>query len=267
MLFNQDFHSLNYEERQKAIKYVILHYTELTFDQALEKLASQASNSQVSAHFLIKKDGEIFQLVAEENTAWHAGVSYWRGEDKINHSSIGIEIDNLGNEEFTEAQIDACLNLCAYLKEKYHIETNNFLGHSDIAPDRKIDPGFYFPWRLFAEKGFGTWPRQHKIDANAVLYKFGDEGAHISELQSNLQQFGYKIDITQKFDTQTNYVVRTFLSRFCSEEVEKLGVDYYFAPDSKYEWSLKAEFMLATLLKEDFTENIDVDIVLGSSDA
>ena len=248
MLFNQDFSSPNYEKRQKEIKYVIFHYTELPFEQALEKLISPSGDFRVSAHFLVRKDGEVFQLVSEENVAWHAGLSYWRGEDKINHSSIGIEIDNLGREEFTDAQIISCLNLCCYLKVKYHIKTNNFLGHSDIAPDRKIDPGFYFPWHLFAEKGFGAWPRQYKIDDNAVLYQFGDEGAHISELQSNLQQFGYKIDSTQKFDMQTHYVVRAFLVRFCPEEVEKLGVDYYCAPDSKYEWSRKAQLILESLI-------------------
>ena len=267
MLFNQDFPSPNYEKRQKEIQYVIFHYTEISFDEAVQKLTQDAGPCSVSAHFLVKKDGEVFQLVSEENVAWHAGVSHWRGEDKINHSSIGIEIDNLGREQFTEEQISSCLSLCAYLKAKYHIKTNNFLGHSDIAPDRKIDPGFYFPWHLFAEKGFGAWSNQSAQGDDAVLYQFGDKGAHISELQSNLQQFGYKITITKQFDMQTNYVVRAFLSRFCPEEVEKLGIDYYFSPDSKYKWSQKAELILATLLKEDFIENVDVDIVLGSSDS
>jgi N-acetylmuramoyl-L-alanine amidase len=250
MLFNRDFSSPNYEKRQKEIQYVIFHYTELPFDRALEKLISPSSDFRVSAHFLVRKDGEVFQLVLEENVAWHAGVSYWRGEDKINHSSIGIEIDNLGREEFTEAQIDACLKLCTYLKAKYHINTNNFLGHSDIAPDRKIDPGFDFPWHLFAEKGFGAWSNQSAQVDNVVLYKFGDEGAHISELQSNLQQFGYKIAITQKFDLQTNYVVRAFRSRFGSKEIGLLGVDYYFSPGSKYDWLQKDQLILDSLIRE-----------------
>lgn len=249
MLFNHDFSSPNYEERQKDIKYVIFHYTELTFDRALEKLTNQADTSKVSAHFLIRKDGEIFQLVAEENTAWHAGLSYWRGEDKINHSSIGIEIDNLGNEEFTAAQIYACLNLCFYLKAKYQLETDNFLGHSDIAPDRKIDPGFYFPWKLFAVKGFGTWPTQDITSDSGVLYKFGDEGSHISELQSNLQKFGYKIEVTQKFDQHTNRVVRAFLSRFCAEDLElSISIADYFNPETKYYWNKKAQLILASLI-------------------
>ncbi|MCP5369275.1 MAG: N-acetylmuramoyl-L-alanine amidase [Rickettsiaceae bacterium] len=249
MLFNQDFRSFNYEAREKDIKYVILHYTELTFEQALAQLTNSLSDYRVSAHFLIKKDGEIFQLVSEQNTAWHAGISYWRGEEQLNHSSIGIEIDNLGKEEFTTEQLTSCLNLCAYLQSKYSIATDNFLGHSDIAPDRKIDPGFYFPWKLLAQNGFGLWPTHHyKSDCREVLYVFGNEGADIKVLQHNLRTFGYKVEITGLFDDQTNYVVRAFLSRFCPEELKNLGINYYFDPTSKYSWSNKSQFILTALL-------------------
>lgn len=250
MLFNQDFSSPNYEVRQKEIKYVIFHYTELPFEGAVKKLTTKADSGNVSAHFLVKKDGEVFQLVAEENTAWHAGLSYWRGEDKINHSSIGIEIDNLGREEFTESQIDSCLKLCAYLKEKYSIKTENFLGHSDIAPDRKIDPGFYFPWELFAEKGFGIrCLEEYKKDTNIILYRFGKKGEGVKVMQTSLQKLGYKIDITEKFDQQTNLVVRAFLLRFYPEDLKSsITIEDYFHPETAYYWDEKAQFILESLI-------------------
>lgn len=250
MLFNQDFPSPNYEVRQKEIKYVIFHYTELPFERAVKKLTTKADSANVSAHFLVKKDGEVFQLVSEDKVAWHAGLSYWRGEDKINHNSIGIEIDNLGREEFTEAQIDSCLKLCAYLKEKYSIETGNFLGHSDIAPSRKIDPGFYFPWKLFADKGFGIRCLEgYQKDANMILYRFGEEGEGVKAIQVNLQKLGYKIDISKKFDEQTNYVVRAFLSRFCPEDLQSsVGIEGYFNLKKEYYWDEKAQFILDSLI-------------------
>lgn len=248
--FNVDFSSHNWSVRSAEIKYVILHYTELSFDEALTKLTQDAGPYSVSAHFLIRKDGEVFKLVDEENAAWHAGISYWRGETGINQSSIGIEIDNSGKEKFTDEQIDSCLKLCAYLKEKYSIETANFLGHSDIAPDRKIDPGCYFPWQLFAKKGFGVWPVREEFQEIKVLYKFGDEGEGIAALQNQLKDVGYQIEITQKFDEQTNYVVRAFYSKFCVSEIHHLGVDYDGFVENAYqhEWSEWAQSMLDDLV-------------------
>ncbi len=146
--------SPNFDARRPA--FVILHYTSNdTAQRALRTLT--AAESRVSAHYLIARDGKTYQLVDELARAWHAGESYWGGSRDINSASLGIELDNNGNEPFAEPQIDSLLALLADLKERYSIPAENFLGHSDVAPRRKVDPGRYFPWRRLATRGFGVW--------------------------------------------------------------------------------------------------------------
>jgi N-acetylmuramoyl-L-alanine amidase len=136
--------------------YVILHYTtDDTAEQALHTLTDPFR--KVSAHYLIGRDGRIYALVDELARAWHAGESYWGGERDINSTSIGIELDNNGDELFGEAQIAVLLALLGDLKERYSLPAANFLGHSDVAPRRKTDPGRLFPWKLLAAQGFGLW--------------------------------------------------------------------------------------------------------------
>ena len=112
---------------------------------------------EVSSHYLIGRDGKLYYLVDELARAWHAGESYWGGTTDLNSASIGIELDNNGNEPFAEPMIETLLRLLADLKTRYKIPTANFLAHGDIIPGRKVDPSRYFPWQRLAGRGFGLW--------------------------------------------------------------------------------------------------------------
>lgn len=247
MKINNNFISPNYSERIKNIQYVIIHFTEMSFDGALTRLTDNIS--EVSAHYLIQNTGEIFRLVEDSKVAWHAGESYWQGQEKLNQTSIGIELDNLGVGAFPPIQIQSCINLCKHLKQLYDIPIINFIGHSDVAPDRKIDPGIFFNWCEFATHGLGIWhdyfPHESKI-----LYKFGDFNKEILTLQSKLNKIGYKIYENSSFDIQTNYVIRAFQSKFYPKIILNKGVEFYKNKDSLYEWDTVSEEILNKLLKK-----------------
>jgi N-acetylmuramoyl-L-alanine amidase len=133
----------------------------------------------VSAHYLVSRDGTIYYLVDEMKRAWHAGESWWGGPIDMNSASIGIELDNNGHEAYGESQIAALLKLLTDLKQRYAIPAMNVIGHGDIAPGRKVDPGVEFPWRRLAEHGFGLWceppfdPAPPELDAATLLSAFG----------------------------------------------------------------------------------------------
>lgn len=136
--------------------YVILHHT--SDDSTTQALATLTSaERKVSAHYLIGRDGRIFQLVEENLRAWHAGLSWWGGQTDMNSASIGIELDNNGSEPYPDAQIEALLALLADLRNRYQIPAANVIGHADVAPGRKVDPGALFPWQRLAVYGFGLW--------------------------------------------------------------------------------------------------------------
>lgn len=146
--------SPNFDSRRANL--VVIHHTsDETAEEALRTLTNP--ERRVSAHYLIGRDGRIFQLVDEGNRAWHAGQSWWNGQSDVNSASIGIELDNTGHEPFPDAQIDALLALLGQIKERNNIPTANFVGHADVAPGRKVDPSAYFPWARLAENGFGLW--------------------------------------------------------------------------------------------------------------
>jgi N-acetylmuramoyl-L-alanine amidase len=131
------------------IKFIIIHYTELNFEESLQALTDQNRSSPVSAHYLLSEEGETFQLVPDNLRAWHAGKSCWGPYEGLNTWSIGIELVNLGNHPFASAQILSLRILVKELQIKYTIPPKNILGHSEIAPGRKVDPGPHFPWHLF----------------------------------------------------------------------------------------------------------------------
>ena len=140
---------------QKKIKFLVFHYTGMKSEnEAIKKLTNP--NSKVSCHYFVKKNGNILVLVPDLYIAWHAGKSYWKNYKHLNGSSIGIEISNPGHEfdykNFSRKQINSITKLTKYLIEKYKIKPENILGHSDIAPSRKKDPGEKFPWQFFAKK-------------------------------------------------------------------------------------------------------------------
>lgn len=197
---NHDYISPNYNERQFGDpSMVIIHYTGMTSSlAALERLCSK--DAEVSAHYLINEQGDIYQLVDEEKRAWHAGLSYWNGEVDINSLSIGIELVNkgheLGYENFPKPQMENLIALCQMIKKKYSIQDKYFLGHSDIAPDRKIDPGEKFDWKLLSQNGLGLWP---ELEENQNL----KDSFSKDQLMYYLKYIGY--GMRKKTDTQEEY--------------------------------------------------------------
>jgi N-acetylmuramoyl-L-alanine amidase len=146
--------SPNFDERRP--NYVVIHQTsDDTADEALATLRNP--ERKVSAHYLIGRDGALYQLVAENSRAWHAGASYWGGNTDLNSASIGIELDNNGADPFAEPQIERLLQLLGELKARYRIPPANFLAHGDVAPGRKVDPSALFPWQRLAAAGYGLW--------------------------------------------------------------------------------------------------------------
>lgn len=148
-----DAPSPNFDERMLPISMIVLHYTGMaSAEGAITRLCD--AEAKVSAHYLVHEDGEILRMVADEHRAWHAGRSHWRGVTDVNSASIGIEIVNPGHEfgyrPFPEAQVDAVVRLVAHLKDKHEITRGNIVGHSDVAPTRKRDPGELFPWNRLA---------------------------------------------------------------------------------------------------------------------
>jgi N-acetylmuramoyl-L-alanine amidase len=136
--------------------FVIIHHTaQNSCEQTLKTFTMPVT--QVSAHYVICKDGTVHHMLNDYLRAWQAGIGKWGNLNDVNSSSIGIEIDNNGFESFTEPQINSLLILLDTLKRKYAIPAANFIGHSDIAPARKVDPNVNFPWHLLAEHGFGLW--------------------------------------------------------------------------------------------------------------
>lgn len=136
--------------------FVIIHHTaQNSCDQTLTTFT--LTRTQVSAHYVICKDGTVQHMLNDYLRGWHAGNGKWGNLTDVNSSSIGIELDNNGFEPFTEAQINNLLQVLRTLKKKYNIPTANFIGHADIAPTRKVDPNRYFPWQQLAQNGFGYW--------------------------------------------------------------------------------------------------------------
>ncbi|MBT5187066.1 MAG: N-acetylmuramoyl-L-alanine amidase [Kordiimonadaceae bacterium] len=169
----KNYTSPNFNQRtSNEIKYLILHYTGMaTGKEALERLCDESS--AVSAHYLIEEDGEVFSLVDEENRAWHSGVSCWEDDADINDLSIGIEIVNSGHpypgyesvyRSFPDVQMNSVIKLSQEIITRHNIKPWHILGHSDVAWQRKIDPGELFNWKRLAEEGVGLWPKSENID-------------------------------------------------------------------------------------------------------
>ena len=153
--------------------FIILHQT--SNDDAARALRTLTNPDRaVSAHYLIGRDGLVYRLVDENKRAWHAGASYWGGQTDLNSASIGIELDNNGEEPFPEVQITTLLDLLRGVQARHKIPAANVIGHGDIAPGRKVDPSALFPWRRLAEAGFGLWcrnpPTEPETDIDTTLW-------------------------------------------------------------------------------------------------
>jgi N-acetylmuramoyl-L-alanine amidase len=207
--------SPNFDDRPLAVDTIVIHHTEMSSSQAaIQRLCDPLT--KVSAHYVISKNGEVFQLVHESKRAWHAGKSYWRGKEALNDNSIGIELDNDGKEKFTFPQMQSLLNLCKGIIKRHSIKPCNIVGHSDIAPDRKVDPHHLFDWGWLANQGVGLFPASVPHTPN-VIFEFGDSGHEVSTLQNKLARFGYGINLSGKFDVNTEIVVKSFNRHFCPE--------------------------------------------------
>ena len=151
---NQWVGTTNFDLRKP--NFVVIHHTaQNSCEQTLKTFTLE--RTKVSAHYVICKDGTIHHMLNDYMRAWHGGISKWGNNIELNSSSIGIELDNNGFEPFDTAQINSLLLLLAQLKQQYKIPEANFIGHSDIAPTRKVDPNIQFPWHLLAQKGYGVW--------------------------------------------------------------------------------------------------------------
>jgi N-acetylmuramoyl-L-alanine amidase len=143
--------------------YVILHHTaQDSVEQTLNTFITP--ERQVSSHYVIGHDGEVYHMLNDYYRAWHGGVGSWGTTTDLNSASIGIELDNDGFEEFSDAQIESLIEVLKMLKEKYKIPAENVIGHSDIAPSRKVDPSAFFPWKKLAEEGFGIWYNEEVVE-------------------------------------------------------------------------------------------------------
>jgi N-acetylmuramoyl-L-alanine amidase len=200
---------------------LILHYTGMaTGAAALELLCDP--KSELSSHYFVWENGEIDQLVAEERRAWHAGRGFWKGETDLNSASVGIEIVNEGHEAlpaFPTTQIDAVLALSADIVARNGIPAERVLAHSDIAPQRKRDPGEKFPWDVLWRGGVGHWVAPAPLEAGK-LYGRGEEGPPIRALQALLALYGYGVELTGVLDKQTRDVVAAFQRHFRPERVD-----------------------------------------------
>lgn len=211
--------SPNFDDRTLPISLLILHYTGMaTGKAALERMRD--ADAKVSAHYMVEEDGRIFQLVDEEKRAWHAGVSEWQGETNINSNSIGIEIVNGGHyhpnadgslPSFPDVQINAVIALSKDIMKRQGDLT--VLGHSDIAPARKIDPGENFPWQGLAAAGLGYWPDM-QTDDRRILFEAGTRDRGVAILQSGLAHIGYGARVSGVMDEETKLIVEAIQRRY-----------------------------------------------------
>ena len=203
-----------FRRNRKNIKFLVIHYTGMKSEKkALNRLTD--IQSEVSSHYFVKKSGKVLRLIPDLYIAWHSGKSMWGKKKFLNRNSIGIEISNPGHDhgylKFNRKRINALVNLLNYLKKKYKIKPKNILGHSDIAPDRKKDPGEKFPWKKLAKKNLSIW---HKIN-NKILIKLRKVKCNKYEkyiFLKNISKIGYP-------KCNSFYMTRAFQMRFRPELV------------------------------------------------
>ena len=210
-------YSLNFhpkKRKKRDIKFLIFHYTGMKSENAAIKRLTNLQ-SQVASHYFIKISGKILTLVPDTYVAWHAGISAWKNFTSLNKNSIGVEISNPGHQfgykKFSKKQIKSLIKLSKFLIKKYKIKKNNILGHSDIAPDRKKDPGEKFPWKNLFKKKIGIW---HNLN-DRTCKKLRGVKINNENYLIQLKKFGY----TEKFKNyiQIKKIVKSFQRRFRPE--------------------------------------------------
>lgn len=204
---------------------IILHYTGMpSGDAALDWLCNP--KSEVSAHYFVDEDGQITQSVGEGDRAWHAGRSFWKGDNDINSRSIGVEIVNPGPDggypDFPDHQVAAVIALCRDILSRHDIPDAHVLAHSDVAPGRKIDPGEKFPWARLAAEGVGHWVDPSPVSGGR-FFQEGDTGEPVEALQAMLGHYGYDVYVSGQFDVRTNEVVTAFQRHFRPARVDGIA--------------------------------------------
>ena len=203
---------------KRSIKFLIIHYTGMQSEiESINKLKN--IKSKVSCHYFINRKGLIIQMVNENKVAWHAGKSKWKNFRNLNNNSIGIELVNKGHEfgyqNFSNIQITSLINLCKNLKRKYSIKKENILGHSDIAPLRKIDPGNKFPWKKLSKYNLGYWSMNSK-----KKFKFTDYRKSKNLFFKNLYEIGYRyFDIRKRRGKIDKLIIKSFQMHYLPEKV------------------------------------------------
>lgn len=227
--------SPNHNERRAPLDMLVLHYTGMeTGEAALTRMRDPAA--EVSAHYMVGEDGVICRLVDESRRAWHAGVSNWAGEEDLNSRSIGIEIVNGGHDfpladgtlpPYPAVQVAALISLIRAIRVRHAIPQTRILGHSDIAPDRKRDPGEHFPWAHLAGSGIGIWPEPGPPAGGETLIGrglgSGESGAAVARLQAALVAIGYGLAAGDTYDAATEAVVAAFQRRWLQDRVSGLA--------------------------------------------
>ncbi len=229
----------------RKIDFLVLHHVEAN---SAQHAIDQFLECKVSSHFLIDESGEIFQLVDENNIAYHAGVSFWRGVDGLNKTSIGIEFINSApfDKKFELVQMQAGVKLCKYLIKKYNIEAQNIVGHSDIAYDketgfldRKQDPSHLFDWKFLAQNGVSISANNFYLENDNAILKYGDTDSRIGEVKKSLMKFGYKVfNLDNNFDSDMMCLAVVFNRRFSQRIFQ----------DSQNAWHESSQLALDKLL-------------------
>jgi len=220
-------HSPNFNVRKLPISILVLHYTGMENGRlARARLCDPAA--EVSAHWLVHEDGTAENLVDENKRAWHAGRGSWNGITDVNSASIGVEIVNGGHNvrlpngdlpPYPDSQILAVIKLAKEIIQRHGIQARNIVGHSDIAPDRKEDPGEHFPWQGLAAAGVGYWPGDLPEDDRS-LFRPGDRDRGISIIQRGLADLGYGANVTGCLDEPTQAIIRAVQRRYRPSKID-----------------------------------------------
>ena len=217
--------SPNHGERKNdaTIDMLVLHYTGMQDATAAIKHLCQPG-TDVSAHYVVLEDGQIVQCVAEARRAWHAGQAFWNGETDINSCSIGIEMVNPGHDydypDFPRRQIAAVTALCRSILTRHRIRGDRIVGHSDVSPTRKRDPGEKFPWRILHRSGIGHWVEPAPLTPGDRVYVLGESSPAVSEAQALLARYGYAVGNSNYVDGATRDALAAFQRHFRPQRVD-----------------------------------------------
>ena len=213
-----NFTIIRNSKANKRVKFVIIHYTGMQSEiESINRLKDK--KSLVSCHYLINRVGKLRLMVPENRIAWHAGKSRWKNFKDLNKYSIGIELVNKGHkfgyQNFTSLQIKRLINICKKLKKKYKIKSSNFLGHSDIAPLRKMDPGEKFPWKSLSKHNLGLWYNEKKLD-----YNFKSKKQVYYQFFKNLYRIGYRyFNLIKRDKKKETKIIKAFQQKYLPKNV------------------------------------------------